>query len=393
MVPSGRPESSPLLTPKEMPRPADSPSAIFGHERSRSISDARGSTRPADRYLSAVWVFARMPGGSLLSRRAPQRAMGASPLGWSILLGALAVVVLLLMSAFLGTVGPVGARVVTPTPAPLSAAVSPPPANFQVVNLTANYTTVDVSMAFNLSVNVVNLTGGALNASNYTFVWTDLPPYVPSSPGSGCYGVNPDNNSSVENCTAAAPGTFNVSVVATDYQNGEHNNSSVLSIVVSVLPVLSALSVSELNSTLGTQIWFNATTSGGTAPLTFAYTGLPLGCAGTNASFYCTPTRVGLYNVTVTAIDANGYSTSTLGAKVKVSSATKTATTGIGTTGWSVVIGIVVVGAIITIALLFQARREERAGRMGMEESPPQPPQAPGGTPPMGGTPPPGPPS
>ena len=337
-------------------------------------------------------MFARMLEGLPSSRRSYARVNRPTPRTMTLLWGAVAVGALMLFSAALGTMGGAGIRGDTGGAAPRSLAVDPPAASFKLVNLTANNTTVDVSMAFNVSVDVVNLTGGALNASNYTFVWAGLPAYVPSDPGSGCYGVNPDNNSSVENCSAAAPGSLTISVVATDYLNGEHNSSSTLTILVDVLPTLTELQVSKLNSTLGTQIWFNATASGGTAPLTFSYTGLPLGCSGSTASFSCTPTRVGLYNVTVTASDAYGYTTVTLSAKVTVSAVKTTTTTGIGTTGWSIVIGIIVVGALITVALLFQARREERAGRMGMEEAQ-EPSQESGESPPMGGTPPPGPPS
>lgn len=333
-----------------------------------------------------------MSGERPSSPRALRRTSRPLLLSLTAVLGVSAVVAVLLLSLFSGSAGAVSGRGGFAGATPRSFSLPVAPASFALVNLSANNTTVDVSMAFNLSVDVVNLTGGALNASNYTFVWIGLPAFVPGLPGSGCYGVNPSNNSSVLNCTAASAGTLRVSVTATNITGGPSNSSTTLSILVNPLPTLTALKVSELNSTLGTQIWFNATASGGTAPLTFAYTGLPLGCAGTSASFACTPTRAGVYSVSVMAIDSYGYNSTARSAAVTVSAA-KTSSPGIGTTGWAVVIGIIVVGAIVTIALLFQARREERAGRMGMEESAQQPPQEFGGTPPMGGSPPPGPPT
>lgn len=300
-------------------------------------------------------------------------------------LGAIAVVAVFLVGTLWGAPAAVAHRDIGLGGASRSVALPATPANFSLVNLTANNTTVDVSMLFNVSVDVVNLTGSALNASNYTFVWSGLPAYVPGVPGSGCYGVNPGNNSPVLNCTAASAGTLHISVTATNFTSDQSNTSRTLTITVNPLPALTSFQVSELNSTLGTQIWFNATATGGTPPLTFSYTGLPLGCRGNTTSFSCTPTRAGAYTVTVTAVDAYGFTSSTtLSAKVTVTTATKTSTPGIGTTGWSIVIGIIVVGALATIALLLQARREERAGRMGMEEAREQPPEESGGAPPMG---------
>lgn len=300
-----------------------------------------------------------------------------------------AAIAMLLISSLLGSTAPVNPRA-EPVQAPARPFVVPvSSASWSLVNLTANNTTVDVSMNFNISVDPVNLTGGALNSSNFTYVWSGLPAFVPGNPGSGCYGVNPGNNSSVLNCTAASPGTLHVSVTATNF-TGASNSSTTLAIVVNALPTLTSFHVSATNTTLGTQIWFNATSTGGTAPVTFAYTGLPLGCVGSNASFSCTPTRAGLYNVTVSAVDSYGYSSAVQNVKVTVKTLAKSTSTGIGTTGWAIVVGILVVGAIATMALLLQARREERAGQMGMDQAQSGPSQETGGQPPAGGTPPPG---
>lgn len=308
----------------------------------------------------------------------------------AVVLAASAAVAMLLLSVLLGSTAPMNYRDPGARAAPRDLAAPVAAASWSLVNLTANNTTVDVSMDFNISVDIVNLTGAALNTSNFTYAWTGLPAFVPGTPGSGCYGVNPGNDSSVLNCTAASPGTLKVSVTATNF-TGVSNSSSTLTILVNPLPTISAFHVSATNSTLGTQIWFNATAAGGTAPITFAYTGLPLGCAGSSASFSCTPTRAGLYKVTVAAVDSHRFSSTVQSINVTVKTVAKTTSPGIGTTGWAVVTGIVVVGAIATIALLLQARREERAGRMGMEEAQAGPPPESGDQPPMGGSPPAGP--
>jgi hypothetical protein len=338
-----------------------------------------------------MWVCAPMSG----ERPSPRVFGRTHPTSWrtaAIMLVASAAMAMLLLSVLLGPTAPVNARATPARGASGDLAQPVAAASWTLVNLTANNTTVDVSMNFNISVDVVNLTGGALNTSNFTYVWTGLPAFVPGTPGSGCYGANPGNNSSVLNCTAASSGTLKVSVTATNF-TGASNSSSTLSIVVNPLPTISVFHVSATNSTLGTQIWFNATAAGGTAPITFSYSGLPLGCAGSSASFSCTPTRAGLYKVTVAAVDSYGFSSATQSLNVTVKTVTKTSSPGIGTTGWAVVIGIVVVGAIATLALLLQARREERAGRMGMEEAQAGLPEETGGQPPMGGSPPSGPPT
>jgi hypothetical protein len=362
---------------------------VLDHSDCASPQVGRLTSGPADRFLSWVWVVARMPGERPSFPRMP-RSIRPSRLGaLAVILGAAGVVTLLLLSVVLGA-----APAATGRGDSMSAAMrSPPlasPASFSIVNLTANNSTVDVTMAFNISVNAVNVTGGALNASNFTFVWSGLPPFVPGNPGSGCYSsysINADNNSSVLNCTAAAPGSFTVSVAATNWTTSQTNTSSTLLIVVNALPTLSAFHVSQTSLTVGTQIWFNATGAGGTDSI-YSYTGLPIGCSGNTSSFSCSPTRAGIYNVTVEVVDFYGYNSTHLSAKVTVSAA-KTSSPPVSTTGWAVIIGIVVVGALITLALLLQARREERAGRMGSEESPPESTEAPGGSPPTGGTPPP----
>lgn len=336
------------------------------------------------------------------SPRAPGRINRPNPRGLVVLLGTSAVVALIVVGICLASTGLTTGRSEASVLSLRSSSLPPAAAPFSVVNLTANNTTVDVSMAFNVSVDVVNLTGGALNASNFTFVWAGLPVFVPGTPGSGCYGLNPDNNSPVLNCTAASPGALSVSVTATNYTSSQSNVSTSLSIQVNVLPTESAFTVStsgiaatdHVSVAVNASISFSVTASGGTAPLSYSYSGLPLGCSSTAASFSCMPNRAGIYNVTATATDGNGYSTGEMNVTVTVT-APKTTTTsaGIGTTGWGIVIGILVVGALVTVALLVQARREERRGRMGMEEATQQSSSESGGSPPMGGSPPSGPPS
>jgi len=297
---------------------------------------------------------------------------------------ALVAAVAMLVTAFMlaGTMGYGGPVIgaLTPSSGPGLAPAGPPP--LTLTGPVANNTTVDIGMAFNLTVNV---TGGSGNGSNYNYTWMGLP--------TGCA----NNWSSSLNCTPTGAGTFPVTVFVKDTSDGVNATSAALPIIVNALPTSSAFTVSShlvapsdhVNVTVNSTIWFNVTAAGGTAPLTYVYAGLPLGCSNRNASFFCQPNRVGVYNVTVLAMDAYGATTELRNVTVTVTAAPITTSSGIGTTGWAIVIGILVVGVLVTMALLLQARREERAGRMNMDQPPQRPPGDSGGSPPAGGSPPP----
>jgi hypothetical protein len=60
----------------------------------------------------------------------------------------------------------------------------------------------------------------------------------------------------------------------------------------------------------GNSVTFTVTTSGGTAPIYYNYTGLPSGCSTSNAAtFSCSPTLAGTYYVNATANDSAGTHT------------------------------------------------------------------------------------
>ncbi|MCI4353688.1 MAG: hypothetical protein L3K14_09985 [Thermoplasmata archaeon] len=295
---------------------------------------------------------------------------------WALLVAATAVVTLLLLA---GAGGPgVLARGLNPLlTVGIDRAVFPAFPPMMLSPVSANNTTVDVTVAFNLS---VTATGGTNNASNYTYTWKGLP--------TGCVNDGLDPTS----CTPTTAGSYSVTVTVNDTSANVHATSSPLVITVNPPPVVSVFAVSKTPAAVNSTIWFNATGASGTGPYTYRYTGLPIGCTGNTSSFSCVPSRAGVYNVTVSAIDLFGLASPLKNVTVTVTPAVKTtASSGIGTTGWAIVIGILVVGGLVTVALLFQARREERAGRMGREETPEGASGGSGGTPPTGGAMPPGP--
>lgn len=295
---------------------------------------------------------------------------------WAVVAGAAAVVALLFLAGGAGY-GTAGKGHTALLRGGVERAVLPVYPPITINYLRSNITTVDVTVSFNLT---VNATGGTNVGTNYNYTWINLP--------TGC--VNSWLNYDV--CASTTAGSYPVTVTVKDTVALLQATSNPFTITVNPPPTVSAFTVQSAASAkvaVNSTIWFNATGAMGTGPYTYKYTGLPIGCLGNTSSFQCTPTRAGIYNVTVSAIDNFGLTSVVKNVTVTVTPVTKSAAaTGIGTTGWAIVIGILVIGALVTVALLLQARREERAGRMGMQETPEGPSGGSGGTPPTGGMPP-----
>lgn len=148
-------------------------------------------------------------------------------------------------------------------------------------NLTVGYTTTIR----------VGTTGGT---TPYAFVYSGLPV--------GCAGAN----TPVIHCTPAVQGTSTVTVKITDAAS----SSLLLSTSITVNPVPLITSFVSTQNLLDVGLTATLTTafSGGTAPVTIAYTGLPQGCASANLLVLnCTSTAEGNYTVGVTATDADGF--------------------------------------------------------------------------------------
>ena len=71
-------------------------------------------------------------------------------------------------------------------------------------------------------------------------------------------------------------------------------------LTVSIIPPPTKVAV-------GVQMTLHAVASGGTAPYTYVWNNLPIGCANANTpNLTCTPSTIGSYNTTVTVIDTDG---------------------------------------------------------------------------------------
>ena len=140
----------------------------------------------------------------------------------------------------------------------------------------------------------VQATGGTVP---YTYVYGTLP--------TGCSS----SNASTLSCTPTAAGTFHVNVTVTD---AKHLSSvATTTVTVNALPSVASFAPSPSTISVGGSTIFRVTTSGGTAPLSYAYSALPPGCATQNTSaLSCSPTTQGTYTVSVSVTDADGYTSS-----------------------------------------------------------------------------------
>lgn len=106
-------------------------------------------------------------------------------------------------------------------------------------------------------------------------------------------------------CIPTAAGSYTVSVTVTDaLGRTAWGNATIL---VSVLPSITSFVASPTLLDLRQTVSLTVAAAGGTAPLTYAYAGLPSGCtSGTGTSFACTSTLVGSFAVHAYVNDSTG---------------------------------------------------------------------------------------
>jgi|GEM_PF-1730634 len=131
----------------------------------------------------------------------------------------------------------------------------------------------------------------------YTVVYSGLPV--------GCFGAN----TSTLVCTPTSAGTSDVTISVIDAAQFQAFES--VEITVNTAPSLASFVVDRPAVDAGVPVQFTAVASGGTHPLTVAYTGLPPGCASVDAlTFGCVPTTAGNYTISVSVTDLSGTSVS-----------------------------------------------------------------------------------
>jgi len=204
-------------------------------------------------------------------------------------------------------------------------------------SIAATRTVLDVGQEDTL---VATASGGT---GSYAYLWTGLP--------TGCFGTNLSNLA----CTPTAAGTFPVQELTNDT-----NGFSVVSatITLTLRPALLITLVPPPNGQVGRAEVFEATVTGGTAPYSYTWSGLPSQCASANSTqLVCTPSGSGSWSVEVAVVDGvGGSANATVGWSVSNGS-------GIGTLVLAevVAIGAVASVAVVAIAVLLRRRRSPRS--------------------------------
>jgi hypothetical protein len=156
-----------------------------------------------------------------------------------------------------------------------------------VAEFTADPVQTDVNVPFQLAVTV------ALGLAPYTYVYTNLP--------AGCSTTN----GPTLNCDPTQPGHALVTVTVNDSVGETAIGSTSVTVVAD--PQVATFVASRPIVDIGVATYLNATTSGGTGPLTYYYTGLPGSCpGGSGPSVACTSKSAGTYTVNVTVRDTFG---------------------------------------------------------------------------------------
>jgi hypothetical protein len=133
-------------------------------------------------------------------------------------------------------------------------------------------------------------------SASIAFAYAGLPP--------GC----PSVNSSAFSCAPILSGPYAIEVTVTDPASGGTARATTNLTVVAPFDLLQASATPSALDVLATTTVASLVT-GGQAPYTFSYSGLPLGCVSADsASLACTPIASGTYVVHVHASDALGQS-------------------------------------------------------------------------------------
>lgn len=187
-----------------------------------------------------------------------------------------------------------------------------------------------------------------------SLAWVGLPP--------GCGGTT-----ETVSCSATVPGTYLVSAWGVD-ANGVEASSSPTILEVTPDPAVGSPVATPGALPLGDPITLVTTASGGAAPYTYAWTGLPAGCVSANASeMACTPTAAGTYAVRVSVTDALGtHATSSAVAVTVTAPASHGSSGGTNDLEWTT-LGLAAVAVALGVAALAVLgwRRKGRGGTNG----------------------------
>jgi hypothetical protein len=195
-----------------------------------------------------------------------------------------------------------------------------------------------------------------------TYSFTQLP--------AGCAGAT----SASFSCRPSVQGTFAVTVTLTDHFRLTATGSATL--IVHPAPSITTFAASPSPVQVGTSTSITVAVTGGTGVLSFAYGGLPSGCASQNASsLACTPKATGSFALTVTVTDQLGASTQS-NATLVVSAAPASSSSGGGSLLGNpyLLLGIVLALVVVGVVVLLLVRR--RGGSPPAAAAPEEPTEA-----------------
>lgn len=159
----------------------------------------------------------------------------------------------------------------------------------EITSYASSNPVVTAGTGFTLTTTVVNGT------APYHYSYTGLP--------SGCASTN----LAVLACTPTTATNATIEVIVNDAANFHVFDN--VSVTVNARPSLATFTASPATIDAGQSTTFYANVSGGTAPFTYNYTGLPGPCVSSNVSaLSCTPTVTGIARVSVDVTDAFGWS-------------------------------------------------------------------------------------
>ncbi|MGI0132581.1 MAG: YncE family protein [Thermoplasmata archaeon] len=188
------------------------------------------------------------------------------------------------------------------------------------------------------------ITAAIVNASGAAQVgWLSVP--------AGCSVTSPALSFA---CHPPAGGSLTVTAFVSDGL-GAWSEAN-LTFKVNAVPQVATFAPSPPTVEVDSSVTFDATISGGTAPFTVVYSGLPPGCVGANSTtLTCAPTSTGSFEVSILVTDANGAvarGTTNLSVIAKPVTASFL---GLPYLDWAL-IGVVIIIVVVALALLLRRR-------------------------------------
>ncbi|HZY93099.1 MAG TPA: kelch repeat-containing protein [Thermoplasmata archaeon] len=206
----------------------------------------------------------------------------------------------------------------------------------------------------NLSL-TLSVSGGT---APFSYAWSGVPAGCPST-----------TTASTLSCSPQSSGTFAITVTGTDLWRNTVTGG--VQVIVNPVPAIAGFTASASPATVGQEVDLTVQTTGGSGDFAFVYAHLPDGCASANTSvLHCTPTAAGSFNISVTATDSRGLSTTSYLALSVNAASSGSSLFGSGSVILYVVIAVVVLVVVAALVLVMRRRRAPPARAPAAESAP-----------------------